>query len=119
MPALIAMLLHGLRLLAFNSRQFVTILLFTMFMNLVPKVLIGLGVGFVSYNLGNFGLDILYQQITGAFTGLTSDMLAMLKLARVDEFLSIVFGAFSARLTISGITAAGNGFNPKTMIFKA
>lgn len=119
MPVLIQMLLHGLRLLSFHSRQFVTVLLFTIFMHLAPKIFIGLGVGFVSYNLGNFGLDILYQQITGAFTGLTSDMLAMFKLARVDEFLSIVFGAFSARLTITGITAAGKGFNPKTMIFKA
>lgn len=95
--------LSGIKLLFASFKTFLIFTIVSIFTHMLPKILVGLGVGFVSYQLGSFGLDILFGEIKNGFVGLPADMLAMMKIARVDEFLSIVFGALSARLTIVGM----------------
>jgi hypothetical protein len=78
---------------------------------LVVKVLAGLGFGLVAYNLGGFALDTVYEKMQNALTDLPSDFLMLVKVARIDEAVSVLFGALSARLTFMGITAAGGRTN--------
>jgi uncharacterized membrane protein len=81
---------------------------------IVYKVLIGLGVGTVTYVLGDFALDLVYQQIESQLTGLPADMLSLVKMSGFPEALSILFGALSARVTYSAL-----GVNKKTMTWNA
>ncbi len=107
-PALIMTLMRGLS--AFSFKSFFLILFGMMAMKVIPKILVGLGLGFVTYKLGGFALDAIYLKVTDSFTGLPADSLTMLKIAKIDEFLSIVFGAVSARMVIAG-------FNSKFAVF--
>lgn len=100
-------LFAGIRYLFGGLRSWLVVLVVYVLQNYLPKVLLSLGIGFVTYNLGSYGLDEIYSAITSAFDGIASDMLVMFKLARVDEFLTITFGAYTARLTLQGITVGG------------
>lgn len=73
------------------------------FSSLVVQLLITLGIGFITYNLGTFALNTLYIQIQQSLTGMPSDFLMLVKLARIDEAISILFGALSGRLALSGL----------------
>lgn len=103
-----AWLFSGIQYLFSGLRSWVVVLIVYVLQHYLPKVLISLGVGFVTYNLGSYGLNEIYSAITGGFDGIPSDMLIMLKLAKVDDFLTITFGAYTARLTLQGITLNGS-----------
>lgn len=69
------------------------------------KFLFAMGVGFVTYQLGTMSIDYVHDMLSGVLGDLPSDALTFLKIARVDEGISIIFGAISARLTLMGVTA--------------
>lgn len=97
-----------LRYLVFSVKGALILAVVAILQNLLPKILLGLGVGIVTYNLGSYGLDAMYSNITSNFGGLPADFLTMMKLARIDEFLSVIFGAFTARLTLQGLSAGAS-----------
>lgn len=100
-------LFGAVRFLFSGLRSWVVVLVVYVLQHYLPKVLVSLGLGFVTYNLGSYGLNEIYSAITGGFDGIPSDMLIMLKLAKLDEFLTITFGAYTARLTLQGLTLNG------------
>ncbi len=73
---------------------------------MTKKLFIALGIGFVTYQLGSLGLDTIYENLSGYLSDLPADALSFLKLARVDEAISVIFGALSARLTLMGFALA-------------
>lgn len=81
---------------------------------IVYKVLVGLGVGTATYVLGDFALDVVYQQIQSQLSGLPADMLSLVKMSGIPDALSILFGALSARVTYSSL-----GVSKKTMTWNA
>lgn len=95
----------ALRYGLFGLKGFILIAVVSIFQHLIPKLLVGLGVGFITYNLGSYSLDAMYSAVTNNFSGLPSDFLAMMKLARLDDFLSVIFGAYTAKLTLQGLAA--------------
>lgn len=76
--------------------------------SLVSKVLVSLGFGYVTYELGQFGVDYVYQQITAYASTLPIEMIAVLKLAKTDVAVGIVLGSYAAALSIKGLTSAGS-----------
>lgn len=78
------------------------------------NLLKALGVGFVAYSLGDFGLDSLYNYVETELYGLPSMAMNFLKMSGVLQAISIIFGALSARITYVGLS---NG--RKTMSFLA
>lgn len=76
----------------------------------IPKILAALGVGTVTYVLGGFGLDVIYNAVEARLSGLPADMLTYLKMTGFPEALSILFGALSARLTYSALGATKKSF---------
>lgn len=76
--------------------------------SLVSKVLVSLGFGYVTYELGSFGVDYAYQQITLYASTMPTEMIAVLKLAKTDIAVGIVLGSYAAALTIKGLTSAGS-----------
>lgn len=101
-------LLRGLITSFISLRSGLVFVVYLIFETLIPKILLALGIGFVTYNLGSYGLDSIYNLITDQLSTLPADILAMFKLAKIDEFLSIIFGAFTARLTLAGLGVSGN-----------
>lgn len=78
--------------------------------SIIPKILAALGVGTVTYVLGGFGLDVIYDAVEARLNGLPVDMLTYLKMTGFPEALSILFGALSARLTYSALGATKKTF---------
>lgn len=76
--------------------------------SLISKILAGLGFGYVTYNLGQFGIDYIYQQIASNASGLPMEVIAVLKYAKTDVAIGIMLGSYAAALTIRGLTSAGN-----------
>jgi len=77
----------------------------------------GLGVGYITYQLGSYALDNLFDYIKNQFAGLPSEMIAMLSIAKVDEFLSVIFAAFAAKIFLAGFrTKDGQASNKKDEI---
>jgi len=76
--------------------------------SLVSKVLVSLGFGYVTYQLGQFGVDYIYQQIASYASTMPTEMIAVLKLAKTDVAVGIVLGSYAAALSIKGLTSAGS-----------
>ena len=77
---------------------------------IIPKILAALGVGTVTYLLGDFGLDVIYNTVETQLGGLPAEMLSYVKMTGFPQALSILFGALSARLTYSALGATKKSF---------
>ena len=89
MPAFIAMLLGGL----INIAGY-----------LAGRVLIGLGIGVVTYTGFKFGLDALKADAVASLLGLPPNVLDLLGILKVGVCISIVTSAVAARLVINGLS---------------
>lgn len=90
MPAFLAALLGGLVAAAGS---------------LVGRVLIALGISYVTYTGVSTALSAIQSQVQGNLTGLPVMLLQVAYLLKIDVFISIMFSAITARLTIKGLTA--------------
>lgn len=90
MPVFIAALLGGLAQAA---------------MSLVGRVLIALGIGYVTYQGLDFALENIYDLIFAQLTALPAQTMAVLARLNVGEFINIQISAISARLVLNGLTS--------------
>lgn len=67
---------------------------------LIVKVLLALGIGFVSYQGADFVVTAAQSAITSELGALPSDMFNILAMAGVDEGIKILFAGASASITI-------------------
>ena len=88
MPTLIAALLSGLA---------------SMMGSLVGRVLLALGIQYVTYTGASIVISTALDHAMANFTGLPSTALQFVAVFRVDECISILSGAFAASVSISGI----------------
>lgn len=72
------------------------------------RVLIGLGIGVVTYTGFKMGLDLLKADAVVALMGLPANVLDILGVLKVGVCISIVTSAVAARLVINGL--AGDAF---------
>ena len=100
MPVLIAMLLEGLGALLVSA---------------TAKILVSLGVGFVTYE----GLDTIMTQLTGyitaSYTGMPTMVAQFAGLMQVDRGIAIILGCTSARFVLAGVSG---GMSLKKMVWK-
>ena len=71
---------------------------------LVGRVLLSLGIGYVSYTALDTGFEAIKTQVSSAFGGLAAQSLAVLSAAQVGSAIAIVFSAIAARMVLDGIT---------------
>ena len=81
---------------------------------IVINLLKDIGVGYVVYELGDFGLNFIYEYIEGLLSGLSQIGIQFLKLSGILDAISIIFGALSARVTYAFLKKGR-----KTMAFLA
>lgn len=79
----------------------------------IEKVLILLGIGFVSYQGFDFIIDRLSDFIFSRFDNLLSDLYAILVILKLDVGIAILFAAMSIALSIKLMTAGSK------LIFKS
>lgn len=89
MPAFVAALLGGL---------------INIVATMAGRVLVGLGIGVVTYVGFSAGLDAIKAQAVGALLGLPANLLGVLGVLKVGVCISIVSSAVMARLVITGLT---------------
>lgn len=70
---------------------------------LVGRVLLALGINFITYKGMDLVFDGLKSAINSNLTGLPGDISGMLGAVGITQAIAIVFGAITARVTISGI----------------
>ncbi|MBD3799103.1 MAG: DUF2523 domain-containing protein [Epsilonproteobacteria bacterium] len=81
---------------------------------IVKKLLISLGLGYITYELGDFGLDFIYSLVEDRLSELPEIGLKFLRMSGALEAISILFGALSARISYSALSK-----ERKTMAFLA
>lgn len=91
-------------------------LLWSVLLTIVPYVLseafLAVGVGFVAY-VGISGvLDKISAVIYSNLSGLAADVYAILALAGLGQCLTIITSAFTAKMTLMGLSATGTLIRP-------
>ncbi|MGJ8483566.1 DUF2523 family protein [Pseudoalteromonas sp. SYSU M81236] len=80
----------------------------TLLPSLVSKVLVGLGFGYVTYELGSFGIDYIFNLIVANAATLPVEVIAVFNYAKLDQAIGFMLGAYAAALTIRGLTSGGS-----------
>jgi len=75
--------------------------------SLVGRVLLALGVSFVTYTGLSVGLDAAKDAVITNMVGLPAQTVAFLAWMKIDQGLSMIFSATAAALVIRGLTSAG------------
>lgn len=81
---------------------------------LAGRVMIALGVGFISYSGFSATLEYLKAQAVASLSGLPADMVGLIAYMGVGQSISIITSALVIRMTLSGLT----GDTMKRMVFK-
>jgi hypothetical protein len=82
--------------------------------SLVGRILLALGIGFVTYEGFNVGIDWLHSQIISNFASMDTDILSFLGWLWVDKAIGVLFSAYSAAIAVK----LAGGTSITKMIFK-
>ena len=73
--------------------------------SIVGRVLIALGIGYVSYTGISALLTVIKGQVIAQLTGAPATIVAIMGLLKIDVAVSVIFSALAARLVIQGLTS--------------
>lgn len=71
--------------------------------NLVARILMSLGVSFVTYTGFDAVLSYAFNMVKNSISGLPNDILCFLGLASVDIALNILFSAYACRIAMTAM----------------
>lgn len=74
--------------------------------SLVGRVLLALGMGYVTYKGFNASVDFLLNEIKSNINGMPADVISFLAFLWVDKAIGMVFAAYSAALLVK-VSASG------------
>ncbi len=75
--------------------------------NFVGRVLLSLGLGFITYQGINAGLQWILQAITANLASVNGIIAGIMGVLRVDQVITILLSAVAVRLTMTGIVEGG------------
>lgn len=78
---------------------------------IVFKVLVALGIGFVTYSGVTLGIDQISAFVESQFTGLPSYILQLIALMKVDIAISMLLAAYSAKLALQSVNGSISRFS--------
>ncbi|MDP5008126.1 MAG: DUF2523 domain-containing protein [Glaciimonas sp.] len=85
----------------------------TIMASLAWRVVIALGIGFVTYKGSDVALGLMKNSVISSFSGLPSDMINLLGFLWADKAMSVIFSAVAVSLIMRGL-----GGSVKKMVFK-
>lgn len=71
---------------------------------LLPRLLIALGIGFVVFQGVDLALDQIETIVQSNLSALGGDLVAWAAFLNIDKAISMILSAYSIRLTIRGLT---------------
>lgn len=71
--------------------------------NLVARILMTLGISFVTYTGFDTVLSYAFNMVKSSITGLPHDVLCFLGLASVDIALNLLFSAYACRIAMTAM----------------
>lgn len=71
---------------------------------LVGRILISLGIGFVTYSGLDAAVDWAFDQVVSNIQGLPADVLQLLGVLQVDTAITMISSAYTARLALAGLS---------------
>lgn len=86
---------------------------------IIIKIMGGLGIGFISYQLGSMALNEVFQQIQTNFNALPPEIIPFVGMSKIGEGISIVFGGMAAKLALMGFTSTQSTGKRRGMIWEA
>lgn len=107
---------------AFRLSFFGWVLMFIGFamVPLIIKIMAGIGIGFVSYQLGSWALNEVFEMVKQYLSLIPPEAIAFAAMCKIDEAISILFAGLAVRLSLMGFTAAtANTGKVKEMIWQA
>lgn len=78
----------------------------TVLASMVGRILLALGLSYVTYKGLTHGTDMIVDQMKGSYSGLTGDIGALISWLWVDKALSMIVSAFAAAFAIRTSTGA-------------
>ncbi len=85
---------------------------------LVAKVATSLGLGYVTYELGSYGVDSLFSLLKSKISGLPADALMILDTMKFDTAISIILGGMVAAITMKTLCGDRNRYHQMSFGFK-
>ncbi len=73
--------------------------------SMVAQILLGLGIGTVTYTGLSYSLDWLKTQAIASIVTLPTNIVQLLAVMKVGTCISMVFSAYVVRLTIQGLSS--------------
>lgn len=70
----------------------------------VAKLLIALGITFITYTGFSVGLNMIKEYVLSNFNSMPSDVFELLMLAGLGQAIGIIFGAFAFNIAMRSIT---------------
>ncbi|MBV2129871.1 DUF2523 domain-containing protein [Arsukibacterium indicum] len=114
-----SLLTHGLKAFRLSIVGFILTFIGFALVPLIIKVMSGLGIGFVVYELGTMALQVIFTQIQTHFSGLPPEILQFVSMAKIPDAISILFGGLAARLAFMGFSNLSTTGKQKSMIWQA
>lgn len=114
-----SLLSHGLKVFRLSIVGFVLTFIGFALVPLIIRVMGGLGIGFVTYQLGSMALQEIFQTIQGHFSQLPPEVLAFVGIAKIGEAISILFAGLAVRLALMGFSSISGTGKQKSMIWQA
>jgi len=81
--------------------------LFALIVPLAQKLLVGLGIGWITFEAFNFLATQLQGAVLSAWGGVGGVTLQILSLAGVPDAIGIVLGAFTAKAALAAVARLG------------
>lgn len=118
-PGLTSWLGHALKLTRVTLVGAIISFLGFALVPLIIKVMGGLGIGFISYQLGSMALTEVFQIIQTNFNALPPEVIPFVGMSKIGEGISIVFGGMAAKLALIGFTSMQSSGKRRGMIWEA
>lgn len=74
---------------------------------LVVKILLGLGIGFISYQGITLLTDSALEFIRSNLAGMPADVVAVIAITKIDVYFTMIFSAYAIKLTLKGLDSTG------------
>lgn len=68
--------------------------------SLVGRLILALGVSFITYKGIGAGVDVMKNYVVSSFDGMPSQMVSLVAYLWIDKGLTIIFSAFTAALSL-------------------
>ena len=73
--------------------------------SMVGRIILALGIGFVTYSGSTVALNAIKQSVISSFSGMPVDMVNLMAFLWIDKALSVMFSAVAVSLAVRGIGA--------------